>query len=510
MYIIKLNFPREKGNASMKKFLVCFMILALVMPMLFACNDGSVDTSSTAVSEESIDPNSIYLVPQKDMDGREFRILCWHFGYGSNSILGYSGEVLYDEETPDSVDDAKKRVIDIVEDRFNCKITGDLVHDTPITTTIRNMVSANLMEYDIVFDSLTNSASLVTDQTLNDLNSISTIDLSAPWWDQNAVKDLSLANKLYFIAGDINTYDNQGTWCILFNKTLKESLGIEEDFYQLVRDNKWTFDKFVEICSTPGYTANINGDNVLDENDQWAFGTESYNMYVHLVAGGQKIAEKDENDLPYLTVSRSPEETYTMLQHVLDFYTQYDTVMCANFSNYANKGFSNVWEATVHKAFVEGRELFYMCGLINVASFRQMEDEFGVLPVPKYYATQDDWHHTVSLNNCSAMYIPVGVKDIEDIGTIVSALSEESRKYVTPAYYDVQLKYRDTRDDESGEMLDLIFGTRTFDVGVAYNWGGILGKYMEESSAVTSRFEAILSSAEMALNNTLESIGEMR
>ena len=495
----------------MKKLFAFIILTALIVPMLFACGgSGGSGESSAPAEETSVDPKTIYVVPQSDLGEREFNILCWDFGFGSKSILGYSGEVLYNEENPDSVDLAKKNVIEIVEERFNCKIKGEMVAgDKSIPAIIRNQVDGGLNEYDFVFDAIYATTPLVADGKLVDLYTVKTIDLSAPWWDQNAVSDLSLGHKLYFVAGDINTYDNQGTWCVLFNKTLKQSLNIEDDFYQLARDKKWTMDKFMEICSRPGITAEKNGDGVLDENDQWAFGTESYNMYVHLVAGGIKIAGKDDDDLPYLTVARDPEATYTQLAKVLDFYNKHDIVMVANFSNYANKGFTNVWEATVHKSFIEGRELFYMCGLINAASFRVMEDEFGILPVPLLYDTQDNYHHTVSMHNSTVMYIPQGVENVEQVGTVISALSEESRKYVTPAYYDVQLKYRDTRDNESGEMLDLIFSTRTFDVGAAYNWGSILSQYMLEDGNIASRFEAMIGSAQAKLEETVQAIEEM-
>ena len=495
----------------MKKLLAFILIVMLLVPALYACGGGETAESSAPEEETtSVDPKTVFLVPQSDLGGREFNILCWDFGYGSKSILGYSGEVLYNEENPDSVDLAKKNVIEIVEERFNCTINGEMVYgDRSIPTIIRNQVEGGLNEYDFVFDAIYATTPLVTEGKLIDLYTVKTIDLSAAWWDQNAVNDLSLGHKLYFVAGDINTYDNQGTWCVLFNKTLKQSLNIEDDFYQLARDKQWNLDKFIEICSRSGITAELNGDGVLDENDQWAFGTESYNMYVHLVAGGIKIAGKDEDDLPYLTVARDPEATYTQLAKILDFYNRHDLVMCANFSNYTNKGFSNVWEATVHKAFIEGRELFYMCGLINAASFRVMEDEFGILPVPLLYPSQEEYHHTVSMHNSTVMYIPDGVENVEQIGTVISALSEESRKYVTPAYYDVQLKYRDTRDNESGEMLDLIFSTRTFDVGAAYNWGSILSQYMMEDENVASRFASMIDSAQSKLEETVEAIENM-
>jgi ABC-type glycerol-3-phosphate transport system substrate-binding protein len=501
----------------MKKLFACIVALLMLVPLLAACEPENATTSDTSetvsnagtttsgtVSEDTSLPE----VEVKDMQGREFNVLCWDWGAGSASILGYTGEIMYDEENPSAVDEAKKQVVDKIEQDYNCTINGEKTNAISFTQTIKNQVSSGLHYYDIVFDSMSTSAAMVPDRILVDLNTVPNLNLSDPWWDQNAVKDLSIAGKVYFACGDINTYDDQGTWCMLFNKTLKAKLGIEEDFYQLVRDKKWTFDKFKEICKNK-ITSDTSGDGILDENDLWAFGTEKYNIYVHVLASGQKISKKNDNDIPYLTVAEEPEATYTILADILEFYNDENTVMVANTPKYEGKGFKNVWEATVHKAFIEGRELFYMCGLINSASFRVMEDEFGILPIPMYYDTQDRYYHTVSVGNASAMSIPVNTTDIADVGLIVSAIAKESKILVTPAYYDVQLKYRDSRDDESGEMLDLIFSTRTFDIANTYNWGGIREKYTDiNQTNIASRFETGLSAANIAMESFIEDILE--
>ena len=55
-------------------------------------------------------------------------------------------------------------------------------------------------------------------------------------------------------------------------------------------------------------------------------------------------------------------------------------------------------------------------------------------------------------------------------------------------------------------MLDLIFSTRTFDLGAAYSWGGILSQYMAENTNVVSRFEAVIPSAVAALERDVQEI----
>ena len=98
------------------------------------------------------------------------------------------------------------------------------------------------------------------------------------------------------------------------------------------------------------------------------------------------------------------------------------------------------------------------------------------------------------------------IKNMELVGAVLELTNYLAKKEVTPAYYDIQLKYRDSRDDESGEMLDLIFDSRTFDLGCAYGWGGIMGQYMQLNTNVASRFESVITAAETALQDMLDTI----
>ena len=82
------------------------------------------------------------------------------------------------------------------------------------------------------------------------------------------------------------------------------------------------------------------------------------------------------------------------------------------------------------------------------------------------YLTMADGYHTV-------LAVPKTVKDTEFVGTIVEALSAESWKTLTPTRYEIALKTRYLRDNESKEIMDLIINGRTFDFGYIYdNWQG--------------------------------------
>ena len=65
----------------------------------------------------------------------------------------------------------------------------------------------------------------------------------------------------------------------------------------------------------------------------------------------------------------------------------------------------------------------------------------------------------------------------------------------------MQLKGRDTRDDESSEMLDIIFATRSFDLGPIYNWGEIMNCYYTIDTNYASRFDSLSDAATIAIED---------
>ena len=494
----------------LKSLLVLLMICALALPLLCACGDSS-DTSvaeSTASTGAVADGDTSDDVSEStdvapdiiDLNGREINVICWAWGQNSNSIKGYTGEIMYSEEDNSSrVDKAKKEVVDYIETTYNCTVNG-VFCDNDYVGVIEKMVTTGTYDYDIAFTSANQARSMLAKNLLTDLNTVPSLNFENSWWDQNSVADLSIGGRLFYVCGDINTYDNLGTWCVLFNKNLKTTLGISDDFYQKAQDGQWTMDYFMEVCKD--VTQEYDGNSGIDEFDLWACGTETFNIYAHLVGGGIRVAEKDDTDFPYLTVTKSPETTYNALDKIITFYNSPD-VMVANGGKFDGKGYTNVWESTINKAFTEGRELFYVCGLINVAGFRDMKDPFGILPMPMLYEGQDRYYHTVSPDNSSYLVLPYGVPGIEELGVVVEALAMKSQELVTPEFYDMQLKGRDSHDEESWAMLDIIFATRCFDLGVSYNWGSIMGCYYSmDNSDIASSFDKILSAAQSAIEDT--------
>ena len=68
--------------------------------------------------------------------------------------------------------------------------------------------------------------------------------------------------------------------------------------------------------------------------------------------------------------------------------------------------------------------------------------------------------------------IPITIKDADRTGLLVEALTAEGYKTIRPAVYDVALKNKLTRDDDSAAMIDIILEGRTGDFADIYDeWG---------------------------------------
>ena len=451
---------------------------------------------------------------KKDLEGREIYIIERWFGYGTGTI-DFTGEILYMEDEEgnlSNVNKAKKDIIKQVQKDYNCVITGELFgegSDSVVSDLKKNItvhITAGTGKYDFFFESYYYYTSFIADGMLMRFNEMSTINLDSSCWDQNAISDLSIHNLLFFLAGDINTYDNDSTTAMLFNKDLYDELGYNEDLYQLVKNHEWTFDKLVELSQSFA-SIDSNNDGVRNEWDTWFMGSDQPNLYVHCIAAGESIVTKNENDVPKLTMNTN--QTIKALTDAVEFYIS-GQVLVASYEVYQTKypGPGASYEFTVIRSFFEGRELFFMTELNRIPYFRQMEDEFGILPVPMYSSDQESYVSTMSPYNSSVLMVPNTHKADDDLGTIIQALAELSEEKLTPEYYEKQLKFRDFRDDESAEMLDIIFNNRHYDLGAVFGgiWNNPTKLYTTLDTDIESRFKEQEEAIKVLIESTVEDI----
>jgi hypothetical protein len=104
--------------------------------------------------------------------------------------------------------------------------------------------------------------------------------------------------------------------------------------------------------------------------------------------------------------------------------------------------------------------------------------------------------------------IPATPNPDDDLGSVIQGLAELSEEWLTPEYYEKQLKFRDFKDEESAEMLDIIFNNRHFDLGVVFgnSWGKVDELYQELDTNIESRFKQKEGTIKILIESTMEDI----
>lgn len=453
----------------------------------------SVITGAAETTKAVIEPN----LPDENYDGYEFKVLT----KGNTDVHWKSRDIYAGEITGDSLNDAVYTRNLWLSEEYGVKVT-DIGAADPYATGSKSVL-AGADDYDLFTVHVqVHTASFISNNMLINLYDIPNIDLTQPYYDQNSVKSLSVINKLFCVTGDMLTMDNDATWVVLFNKSIAEKLKFEStygcSFYDLVNDLKWTHEVFYETIRAAA--TDLNGDGIMDDTDQWGLESEPFNAYALLVGSSITSFSKDGDDYPY--ISLYSETAYTILNQAITIMRDKSVTMYV--SDWTSK-FPDVWTDCMDKTFSDGRALYNFAGLNRVTLFRSMDTDFGILPVPKYTEEQERYYCPVSLwcSNCIA--VPKTATDINRTGLIIEALSWKSKYTLLPAYYDITLKGKASRDEESLGMLDLIFASTMYDLGNMFDWGAMYSVPLNLCEAKSAEnFASKITSLEKATNQSLE------
>jgi hypothetical protein len=139
--------------------------------------------------------------------------------------------------------------------------------------------------------------------------------------------------------------------------------------------------------------------------------------------------------------------------------------------------------------------------------------DYGIVPYPKLDETQEQYYagytdrYFVIPNTCS---------DTAYVGTILESMSAEGYRQVTPAYFEVALKNRYTKDQISKEMVDLIKQSMILDFAYVYGgntwWTDTLRDLIASttpSKDYASYYQKKLSAAETRVTRVTEAFEEM-
>lgn len=465
-----------------RKLSLLLALLMLVSAFLFSCgNDENKSSTNKEYEEKQYEEDSIFYerslvsddLVTEDFGGREFRI-----------VTHDPSEFYIPEEERnqgDLIKDAKFARNEAVENRFNVKLTLAYTGTYPeVSSYVSKTVLAGSDEFDLLMGMAVDTGDIVNKRLFLNWYDIENIDFTKPWWASSTSEELTVNGVALLAISDFNFSALTRTYCYMFNKNLAASYEIG-DLYQLALDGKWTFDKVLEIVK--GIYVDDGNDN-RDENDFYGM-THSNGSPIntYLWAFDNPICVKDADGVPQIAI-----KTDKINNIVNDIY---DLIYSTGGVYYDNDAPSGTRYAS--DMFLAKKAIFVPESLLAPLSerFRNFDDDYGLLPYPKYDENQAEYH-TMADGFHTVLAVPKTVTDTAFVGKIVEALSAETYKTVVPTFYEIALKSRYLRDSESKEVLDIIINGRTFDFGYIYDgWEGFSFTLQRMIAAGDNNFESM-------------------
>ena len=191
-----------------------------------------------------------------------------------------------------------------------------------------------------------------------------------------------------------------------------------------------------------------------------------------VLGSGEEYLKRDKNNMPYLAVEN--DRFYSVCSKIASL-----TATEGEFGDFNDRTVGKHYEMV----FAAGRALMCIAELKASNNFREMTDNFGILPIPKYDEAQEKY---VCLRSPATIYLcmPVTNQNKEETAAVLDAATYLSYRDVLPIYYNVTVAQKGLRDEESIEMLEIIQASRYFDAGRIYGWTTSLYDSVENSLRV--------------------------
>lgn len=470
---------------SILKVLLLVLSLCCVASCAIGCNKNKTQQETNTKQETMEDMlDNKYNFPETiKLKDNELNIFNLEQFY--NAIV-YVDTEDYSDKIPQAVYDRNRSF----EEHYKILIMETKIpFDTRRETTFNNATAAlnNLYQagddiYDAVYVSLFDQVSLLTSGYLKDLNTISTLNLTAEWWDPTMTDSYMFNDgKCYVASSPLHLMSYETTYVNFFNPAIVEKRNIE-DMFALVRSGEWTIEKMLNIITESGVvTPNSDGSFTFD-----AAGSAVYGMAVHTQSPFHFLRG---TDISFVNADGTGKYLFRISNN--DRFTQVNDMLLRMFDIASGHVVGTDKEDDIANhpegyvpIFNAGRSLFLnaelKCGM-TLKKKLNTEVTYSILPMPKFDVEQKSYVSECS-NNTLMMAIPVTNADAEAAGSALDTLSYLSYRDVLPIYYNDYISYRGLNDANSLEMLNqYIMPGRCLELGLCYGW---TGEFVDKYNAI--------------------------
>lgn len=411
--------------------------------------DGSASTTVTTLpggnnnGGDNTDDSYLYEdLPTGNYDGYEFKTINAEIGYAINTIVP--------EDTSDSLDAAIYARNAYVKEKLNITMTDLLT--ASIASIMSALVSSNDFEYDLAFHRADSNTSLARQGAYLMIDEYEDyLNFDKPWWFTDAIDSIKIDGKGFLTFSDMHLCYYDSMWTLMFNHS--DLINNKVAFpYDLVRSGDWTMEELEKIVKA-----------TYQKPGEEHFGITSHAGFItalHVACDFNVVDHDDEEILMMFEDESYFVDVYTKLKDA--FFTsngpgKMNYIDFAAGSSAVNNSAHQNYEFGFVDRFIRGMATFLSGTVGDMSGARACEHNYGYVPIPKYNDEQGQYIAMIH-NGASSAGIPATSPDVERTCTILENLAAYSYKFVKYEYYDVLMQGRSVRDQDSIEMLDIIFG----------------------------------------------------
>lgn len=451
----------------MKRILIFALVFSLLLVALCGCNKASEDksneittvgTSATDEDEKNLYDSNGYLLDSLPSDlnygGDVVNVLHWT----ETDVLEFNPDANTKDVIEKSLIERDNQTASRLNVEFNWIPTnGHWQSENAFVDKVASgMMADGKDRFDIIATYSQSAALISTRGYVLDLNGNRYLDLEKPWWPDSLVENFTIEDNLFFVSGDISLTFLTQAISTIFNKGMIADRFPDENLYEVVDDNQWTYEKMLTLAQ----------EFCIDRGDLGTKDTEDrfgvlcpWEIYLDGFFYGSDMVTVDHDSDNVL--------------HVNSDYVGYRGDDLAeklkSLFHTTNVGYlQNNGESI--DVFANGEAAFMIAPASTIMNYLlDSEVDYGVLPMPKYDTTQKEYK-TVCTNLTSLYSISANSTEeqAERAGAVLECLASEGYRRVSPTVFDKCLKSRYAKDGETGRMYDIIRAGVVFDIGRVY------------------------------------------
>ncbi len=497
----------------MKKGLSALALLLLAAVCVSCGDEGTtVDTASVsgetaAVTEAVTEPGEVSGVPA-DVKFENTDINIWYVSYDTALDMGIFGE-----DSGDALDTAAYQKNLAVEEKLGVKLNFLASSDNEggSGAEIMRIMSADDTSYDVFFATQWQCAVNIPEGVFLNVADAPYLRFDKTWWDEAYMREMSIGDTIFTLVGDFSVDRLNFLSCVYYNKKLYNSIysddvdyGGADGMYTRVQDGSWTWDTIRTVAKD--VYVDINNDGKTDAGDRVAAAFACNDDINGLLYNtGFRFTERDADGIPQI-VAMKTDRLPTLTKELYD--------LCYNTPGiYYSTDWTYAGEDGDCDVFRGGNSMFLFDRFNNAYRLRDMEDEYGIIPFPKYDEAQEQYYSCM-VESLRFAALPTNCQKFDAVCATMEQMAFEGYKTMMPVYYETVLKAKYARDSVSGAMIDLIrdncmaefafIHILQYDIMVCYHRDLIVSGSSDIASHYAKREKLLKKQSEELINTYLE------